>query len=72
MTGWDGFAKYVGVQGVLALMITSIIGYLVCVGTEVPPELWALGGTAVGFYLAKNGYAITPKGIKHYNTNDAS
>ena len=58
MTGWDGFAKYVGIQGVLALAVTITIIVITISKDTVPAELWSLVGVSWGFYFAKNGYQI--------------
>ena len=64
MSGWDAFAKYVGIQGVMALATTATVIVMALVGRLVPPELWSLQGIAWGFYFAKNGYAIANIGRK--------
>lgn len=58
MTGWDGFAKYVGIQGVLALLVTGAMVYMIVQGINVPDSTYSLIGLAWGFYFAKNGYSI--------------
>lgn len=58
MTGWDGFAKYVGVQGLLALLLGGVIGYLAVVRVPIPQELIGVFGIVVGFYFGKNGRMI--------------
>lgn len=58
MTGWDGFAKYVGVQGLLALLLGGVIGYLAVVQVPIPQELIGVFGIVVGFYFGKNGRMI--------------
>jgi len=58
MTGWDAFAKYVGVQGLLALITTVAVLIFLGLGRVIPGELYGLVGVAWGFYFAKNGYAI--------------
>ncbi len=64
MTGWDAFAKYVGIQGVMALATTATIIVMTVIGKSIAPELWSLQGIAWGFYFAKNGYAIANLGKK--------
>ena len=59
MTGWDAFAKYVGVQGLLALLTTIAVLVFLGMGRVIPGELYGLVGVAWGFYFAKNGYAIS-------------
>jgi hypothetical protein len=55
MTGWDAFAKYVGVQGLLALLTTGAVIGLLAFQRTVPGEIYGLVGVAWGFYFAKNG-----------------
>jgi hypothetical protein len=58
MTGWDGFAKYMGVQGVLVVLLTlAVIGMLIA-GLAVPGEVYGLIGIAWGFYFGKNGRSL--------------
>ena len=64
MTGWDAFAKYVGVQGIMALSMTGGIIYALVVGLQVPGEVYGLAGVAWGFYFAKNGVSIASIGRK--------
>jgi hypothetical protein len=65
MTGWDAFAKYVGVQGILALIMTgAVIGLLISV-RPVPGEIYGLLGVSWGFYFAKNGVSIASIGKTH-------
>ena len=51
----ESFAKYIGVQGVLALLITISMIIMIFMMIEVPKEFWALLGLSWGFYFAKNG-----------------
>ncbi len=64
MTGWDGFAKYCGIQGLLALMTTVAVLGMLYLGREVPGELYGIVGVAWGFYFAKNGVAIAKIGTR--------
>ena len=52
---WEGFSKYVGIQGVLALLL--VVGYIAAIFVPVElPESYANVMTfVVGFYFAKNG-----------------
>lgn len=65
MDGWDKFGKYVGIQGVLAVGVTSAVVAMVFVGVEVPKELYGFLGASWGFFFAKNGgnyvNAVKPK-----------
>jgi len=65
MTGWDAFAKYVGVQGLLALIMTGAIIGLLIAARPVPGEVYGLVGVAWGFYFAKNGVNIAGIGKTH-------
>lgn len=58
MTGWDAFNKYVGVQGVLALLLVG--GYIVATftGAALPNGYGELMTFVTGFYFAKNGTGI--------------
>lgn len=51
----ENFARYVGVQGVLALLITISMIIMIFMTIEVPKEFWTLLGASWGFYFAKNG-----------------
>ena len=55
MTGWDNFNKYIGVQGVLAFLMTGTLIGLLFLQYEVPDVVVGLLGTSWGFYFAKNG-----------------
>jgi hypothetical protein len=61
MTGWDYFAKYVGIQGILALLITSAMVVAWFVDVTIPEQAWTFAGLAWGFYFAVNGKAIVSK-----------
>lgn len=65
MTGWDAFAKYVGVQGILALLTTAAVIYALIAQQTVPGEVYGLVGVAWGFYFAKNGVNIAGIGKTH-------
>ena len=58
MTGWEGFNKYCGVQGILALMVTIAIIAFIAIAIIVPDQMWTLLGLSWGFYFAKNGVGI--------------
>lgn len=53
--GWANFNKYIGVQGILAIMLTATIIYLAVAQLPIPEVIGILGGAACGFYFAKNG-----------------
>lgn len=54
----DKFAKYVGVQGILAMTLTVALVAWVSTGVQVPQEIYGLLGVSWGFYFAKNGTSI--------------
>lgn len=58
MSFMDGFAKYVGIQGILAVVTTCAVIAMAVLRYTIPPELWSLQGISWGFYFAKNGYSI--------------
>ncbi len=55
---WDGFAKYVGVQGVAFIALTG--GFIAApfVGVVLPEGYTELMTLSAGFYFAKNGVGI--------------
>ncbi len=53
--GWVRFHKYVGVQGVMALLLTLTLIYMLVTQIPTPDVLVGLLGTSWGFYFAKNG-----------------
>ncbi len=55
---WDKANKYVGVQGVLALLVTIALLAMIFLAVAVPAQLWTLLGLSWGFYFAKNGPEI--------------
>ena len=58
MSFWEGFAKYVGIQGLLALALG--IGYIAAPYTDVvlPVGYTELMTLTFGFYFGKNGVGI--------------
>ena len=55
MNGWEKFHKYVGVQGVMAIVLTMTMIYMLVSQIPIPDVLIGLMGTTWGFYFAKNG-----------------
>ncbi len=51
----ENFAKYIGIQGVLALLITIAMLVMIFMRLTIPDQLWTLLGLSWGFYFAKNG-----------------
>jgi len=58
MSGWGGFAKYVGIQGIMALALVG--GYIAApyVGVVLPEGYTEITTFVCGFYFAKNGVPI--------------
>lgn len=63
MNGWDNFGKYIGVDGVLALLMTAAVVAGMFVQIEVPKEAWGLLGVAWGAYFRRNGNNVV-KAVK--------
>lgn len=57
MTGWDGFAKYVGVQGILAIMFAAAIIYMMIAQIPIAEAVFGVFGIMVGFFFGSNGRA---------------
>lgn len=51
----EWFGRFIGVQGVLALLITIAMIVMIFMLLVVPKELWVLLGLSWGFYFGKNG-----------------
>jgi len=58
MNRWEGFNKYVGVQGIMALALVGAIIYMSVAQLPIPDVLIGLAGASSGFYFAKNGPGI--------------
>lgn len=58
MTFWEGFSKYCGIQGLIAIILVG--GYIVFTACRIPIDnLYTNVMTLViGFYFAKNGVGI--------------
>ena len=58
MSFWEGFAKFVGIQGLLALGLGA--GFIAApfAGVTLPEGYNELLSLTVGFYFAKNGVGI--------------
>lgn len=54
----EGFNKYVGVQGILCLLVTVFLLIFIAKQTPIPDQIWTLLGLSWGFYFAKNGPGI--------------
>ena len=55
----EQFAKYVGVPGLLVIMVTGAMIGWVSFGIAAPPEVYTLLGAAWAYYFATNGKVIT-------------
>lgn len=53
---WEQFGKYIGIQGVIALLLMS--GYIIMTvtGKPVTQEYVSIMMIVVGFFFGKNGY----------------
>ena len=58
MNFWKDFNTYVGVQGILALMVTAAMLVMIFLVLIIPDQLWTLLGLSWGFYFAKNGHNV--------------
>ncbi len=56
--GWDQFAKYVGVQGIMAILLVGGYIYASLTGITVTDFYGQLMTLIIGFYFAKNGIGI--------------
>lgn len=66
---WDNFHKYIGVHGILALILTSAMIAWISFSMAVPAEAWALLGASWGFYFAKNGGNVAKATANAVNPN---
>ena len=55
MDGWEKFGKYVGVEGVLSIILTGAVTAALFLQFAVPGEIYGLLGIAWGAYFRKNG-----------------
>lgn len=58
MRFWEGFAKYVGIQGIVFLGLAA--GFIAApfVGVELPDIYTDIMSLTAGFYFAKNGPSV--------------
>ena len=52
------FAKYIGIQGILALGFFFVFCVMTVREIKINPEFWGILGIIIGFYFAKNGKEI--------------
>ena len=57
-TFWDGFAKYLGVQGLMGLALVGGFIYASLAQIQLPDLYTNVMTLVVGFYFAKNGVGI--------------
>lgn len=62
----EQFDKYIGIQGLLAVILTLAIVAWTSFHVEPPKEVWGLLGLAWGAYFTKNGSKILT-GIRDRN-----
>lgn len=55
---WEFFARYIGVQGVIAVIMVITICIIHVQGRNVAPEFWGVVGIIIGFYFGKNGRQV--------------
>lgn len=65
MNGWEKFHRYVGVQGVMAIVLTMTMIYMLVSQIPIPDVLIGLMGTTWGFYFAKNGMNVA-NGVRSF------
>ena len=58
MSFWEGFARYVGIQGLLALGLGAGYIYAAVAGVPLPEGYTELVSLVLGFYFAKNGVPL--------------
>lgn len=55
---WERFDKYIGIQGILAVLMTVAVIVWQTFDIHQTDEIMALLGLAWGFYFSKNGSRI--------------
>ncbi len=55
---WEGFNRYLGVQGIIALVLFAVYAYAALTGIELPGGYTELTALILGHYFGKNGKAI--------------
>lgn len=58
MSAWDGFAKYCGVQGVIAILLTIVYVIAILNAMTLPDTFANIMMFVYGYYFAKNGVGI--------------
>ena len=59
MSFWEGFNKYVGIQGLLALIMGLVLVYATVTGMSLDESFKTYFTFVLGYYFAKNGVGIT-------------
>lgn len=52
---WEGFAKYVGISGVIAIMMVAAYIAAIFIPASIPPGFEQVMLLIVGYYFGKNG-----------------
>jgi len=55
MSFWEGFSKYVGISGVIALMLAGAYVAAIFVPATLPPGFEQVMLLIIGYYFGKNG-----------------
>lgn len=63
MSFFEGFAKYVGIQGLLSLGLGGGYIYASIAGVQLPEGYTEIVTLVLGFYFAKNGPVVVKKAI---------
>lgn len=48
---WEAFNRSLIIQGIIAMVLLSVISFLYCTGKEVPGELLSIFGVVLGYYF---------------------
>lgn len=58
MSFWEGFNRYVGIQGIIAVGLVCAYVYAALVVIVLPEGFTEIMTLVIGFYFAKNGGGI--------------
>lgn len=58
MFDWDKFSKYVGIQGIMGLLMLIVYLLMTLWGKPVPELFTNLMTMIIGYYFAKNGLNV--------------
>jgi len=58
---WEGFSKYLGIQGVIAILL--VVAYILAIflTVDLPAGFEAIMLIVIGFFFGKNGSAYVQK-----------